>query len=126
MNKFFERRYVISGIFIGIILILLARLYYIQIVDDRYLLYAKHNAVRPFITYPERGPILDRNGHFLVTNTKAYDVSVIQRQVKDFDTVAFCKIIGIDTAEFNKRFQKAKKYSMNLQSIIEKQLSPEL
>jgi penicillin-binding protein 2 len=37
MNKFFERRYIIGGVFITIILVLLARLFYIQIVDDKYL-----------------------------------------------------------------------------------------
>jgi penicillin-binding protein 2 len=126
MNKFFERKYVISGIFIGIMLILLGRLFYIQIIDDRYLAYANQNAIRRFITYPERGPILDRNGHFLVNNTLVYDVSVIPRQVKPFDTLAFCKLIGIDKDEFDKRFLKAKKYSVNLQSSFEKQLSPEL
>ena len=41
MNSFFQRRYIISGIFIALILVLLARLYYIQIIDDRYLLYAQ-------------------------------------------------------------------------------------
>src|ERR1700761_3451594 len=106
MNRFFERRYVISGIFITIILILLARLYYIQIVDDRYLLKAKSNAVRPFITNPERGPILDRNGQYLVSNKLVYDITVIPSQVKAFDTVAFCKLVGIDKPEFDKLFLK--------------------
>jgi penicillin-binding protein 2 len=123
MNSFFERRYIIAGIFITIIIILLARLFYIQIVDPRYAIYANNNVRRQKIVYPERGPILDRNGKVLVQNVPFYDITVIPRQVKPFDTVEFCKLLKIDRAEFNKRWTKAMKYSPNLSSIFEKQLS---
>jgi penicillin-binding protein 2 len=126
MNKFFERRYVVTGIFIAIIITLLARLYYIQIVDDRYLLYANSNVIRKFILYPARGPILDRNGKILVQNEPIYDITVNPKEVKPFDTLAFCKLIGIDKPGFDKRFAKALKYSRNRESIFEKQLSVEL
>jgi penicillin-binding protein 2 len=126
MNKFFERRYVVTGIFIVIILTLLARLYYIQIVDDRYSLYASRNVIRNFILYPARGPILDRNGKILVQNEPIYDITVNPKEVKPFDTLAFCKLIGIDKAGFDKRFAKAVKYSPNRESIFEKQLSVQL
>ena len=43
MNSYFERRYVIGGIFTACILIILARLFNIQVIDDRYLLYAQSN-----------------------------------------------------------------------------------
>lgn len=126
MNKFFERRYVVTGIFIIITLTLLARLYYIQIVDDRYSLYASRNVIRNFILYPARGPILDRNGKILVQNEPIYDITVNPKEVKPFDTLAFCKLIGIDKAGFDKRFAKAVKYSPNRESIFEKQLSVQL
>jgi len=126
MNKFFERRYVIAGIFITIFLTLLARLFYMQIVDDHYLIYAKKNAIRAFILYPARGYILDRNGKILVQNEPLYDISVIPKQVKPFDTLEFCKLIGIDKEEFDKRFLKALKYSPNTASPFDKQLSPQL
>ncbi|MDF2431964.1 MAG: penicillin-binding protein 2 [Mucilaginibacter sp.] len=123
MNSFFERRYIIAGIFIAIIIILLARLFYIQIIDPRYAIYANNNVRRQKIVYPERGPILDRNGKVLVQNVPFYDITVIPRQVKPFDTVEFCKLLKIDRAEFNKRWTKAMKYSPNLSSIFEKQIS---
>jgi penicillin-binding protein 2 len=126
MNQFFERRYVIGGIFIALILILLGRLFYIQIIDDRYALYANKNVIRQIIKYPARGPILDRNGEVLVTNALVYDVSVIPKEIKAFDTLEFCKLLGIDTIEFNKRLAKARKYSPNLQSPFDKQISPQL
>jgi len=126
MNKFFERRYVIGGIFIAIMLVLLVRLFYIQIVDDKYLLYANNNIIRKFIQFPDRGPILDRNGKILVQNNLVYDISVTPKDVKAFDTLEFCKLIGMDKAEFDKRLLKAVKYSRVLQSPFERQLSPQL
>ncbi|MBK0380583.1 penicillin-binding protein 2 [Mucilaginibacter segetis] len=126
MNNFFERRYVIAGIFITIILILLGRLYYIQVVDGRYLLYANNNVIRKVIQYPARGPILDRNGEIMVQNEPVYDIMVIPKQVKPFDTVEFCKLLGIDKEGFDKRFAKAKRYSPYRASVFEKQLSAQL
>ena len=123
MNSFFERRYVIAGIFITLILILLARLFYIQIIDDRYLLYAQSNVLRKVYKNPARGPILDRNNKILVQNEAFYDIMVTPNLVKPFDTASFCKLLGIDKAEFDKRFEKAIKYSPRLQSVFEKQLS---
>src|SRR6478735_3144815 len=107
MNSFFERRYVIAGIFIALILVLLARLFYIQVVDDRYSLYASQNVVRKFIKYPARGPILDRYGKTMVQNEPVYDITVVPKQVKAFDTVEFCKLLGIDREGYDKRMTKA-------------------
>ncbi|HEY4323487.1 MAG TPA: penicillin-binding protein 2 [Mucilaginibacter sp.] len=123
MNSFFERRYVISGIFIGIIIILLSRLFYIQIIDDRYAIYASNNVRRQVVKYPARGPILDRNGKVLVQNEPFYDIMVTPKEVKPFDTVEFCKLLGIDRAAFDKRWNKAVKYSPNAASVFEKQIS---
>ncbi|MEP6614456.1 MAG: penicillin-binding protein 2, partial [Mucilaginibacter sp.] len=103
----------------------MARLFYIQIVDDRYALYASNNVKRQIIQYPARGPILDRNGKILVQNEPFYDIMVIPKQVKAFDTIEFCKLLNIDRAEFDKRWAKAIKYSPNLSSIFEKQISAE-
>ena len=125
MNSFFERRYVIAGIFIAIIFILLARLFYIQIIDDRYTMYANNEVRRPLIYYPARGGIFDRTGKPLVQNEPFYDIMVIPKQVKPFDTVEFCRLLGIDRAGFDKRWAKAMKYSPSLSSPFEKQLSPE-
>src|ERR1700754_3385720 len=123
MNSFFVRRYVIAGIFITLILLLVGKLAYIQLVDDQYSLTATKNVLRPIKQYPARGPILDRNGKVLVQNEVSYDITVIPKQVKPFDTLEFCKLLNIDKAEFDKRFEKAIKYSPNLASIFEKQLS---
>jgi penicillin-binding protein 2 len=123
MNRFFERRYIIAGIFITLMLILLARLFYIQIIDDRYFLYAQGNVLRRVYINSARGPIFDRNRKVLVQNEAFYDIMVTPKDVKPFDTVEFCKLLAIDKAEFNKRFEKAIRYSPRLSSVFEKQLS---
>ena len=123
MNSFFERRYVISGIFLVIIFILLGRLFYIQIIDPRYAIYANANVRRPVIFNAARGPILDRFGRVLVENVAFYDIMVTPKQVKPFDTVEFCKLLGIDRPTFDKQWNKAVKYSTYQPSIFEKQIS---
>lgn len=125
MNSFFERRYVITGIFLAIILTILGRLFYMQIMDPSYAIYASKNVLRQRILYPSRGPILDRNGKVLVQNVTFYDITVIPHDVKPFDTVELCKLLNIDRAEFNKRWQKSVKYSTRLPSIFDKQISAE-
>lgn len=126
MNSFFERRYIIAGIFIAFILLLLGRLFYIQVVDDRYALYASQNVIRKMIQYPARGPILDRNGKIMVQSDIIYDIMVIPKQVTPFDTIEFCKLLGIDKEGYDKRMAKARKYSPYRASVFEKQLSPQL
>jgi penicillin-binding protein 2 len=126
MNNFFERRYIIAGIFITVVLILLARLYYIQIVDDRYVTIAKGNVIKQIPLFPARGVILDRYGKTLVTNELVYDITVIPKDIKPFDTLEFCRLIGITKEDFDKRLNKARVYSPNLSSSFEKQLSPAL
>lgn len=123
MNSFFERRYVISGIFITIVIVLLCRLFYIQVIDPRYAIYANNNVRRQIIHNAARGPILDRNGKILVQNVPFYDIMVTPNQVKPFDTVGFCKLLGIDRPTYDKQWEKAVKYSPRLSSPFEKQLS---
>ena len=123
MNSFFPRRYVIQGIFLAIALVLLLRLFYIQVIDKSYFLSANNNVLRKVIIYPARGVILDRKGEILVQNEPVYDLMVIPKEVKPFDTLEFCRLIGIDKPGFDKRFTKAIKYSRYTSSIFEKQLS---
>ncbi|MGV3508968.1 MAG: penicillin-binding protein 2 [Sphingobacteriaceae bacterium] len=123
MNSFFPRKYIIQGIFIAIALILLFRLFYIQVIDKSYFLSANNNVLRKVIIYPARGVILDRKGEILVQNEPVYDLMVIPKEVKPFDTLEFCRLIGIDKPGFDKRFKKAVRYSRYTSSIFEKQLS---
>ncbi len=123
MNSFFARKYIIQGIFILVSIVLLARLYYIQVVDDRYKLSADNNVLRKLVIYPARGIILDRKQKVLVQNEPIYDLMVTPGQVKPFDTLEFCRLLDITKEEFDKKFKKAANYSKYRASLFEKQLS---
>lgn len=126
MNSFFARKFVVQGIFIAITIILLMRLFYIQVVSDEYMLSAENNVIRRLPVYPARGVILDRKERILVQNEPVYDLMVIPREVKPFDTLEFCRLIGIDKIRFDRQFKKARNYSPYKASIFEKQLSVQI
>jgi len=126
MDNLFNRKYIIQGLFIVVALILLGTLFYIQVASDKYFLSAESNVLRKIYTFPARGVILDRNQKILVQNEPVYDLMAIPNDVKEFDTVSLCKIIGVDTVKFNKNFRKARRLSRFQPSIIEKQLSVEI
>ncbi|RZK81739.1 MAG: penicillin-binding protein 2 [Pedobacter sp.] len=122
----FNRKYIVQGLFIVVGLILLSTLFYIQIYSDKYFLSAKTNVLRPIYTFPARGVIYDRREKVLVQNELVYDLMAIPNDVKEFDTLALCKIIDVDTAKFTKNFNKARRLSRFQPGIIEKQLSVQI
>ncbi|MEY3679083.1 MAG: hypothetical protein RI924_1224 [Bacteroidota bacterium] len=123
MNPFFARKYVIQGIFITAAIFIIIRLFYLQVINDEYLLSANNNVLRKIIIYPARGIILDRKERILVQNEPVYDLMVIPREVKPFDTLEFCNLLGINKQRFDKQFKKARNHSIYRASVLEKQLS---
>ncbi|UIR54552.1 penicillin-binding protein 2 [Sphingobacterium sp. SRCM116780] len=123
MNSFFARKFVIQGIIISVALLIIARLFYLQIIDDSYMRSANSNVMRKVIVYPARGVILDRNGQVLVQNEPVYDLMVTPREAKEIDTALLCQLIDIDKEGFIKRMEKAKAHSPYRASAFEKQLS---
>lgn len=109
MNLFSDRKYVISSIFIALIIIYIVRLFYIQVIDKTFKLAADDNALRHKIEYPERGIIYDRAGKILVYNEPAYDLMVIPKKVKDIDTADLCQMLEITREEFILKMNKLKK-----------------
>lgn len=122
MNSFFERKYIIQGIFIAVAIIIAARLFYLQLIDESYLLSANNNVLRKMVIYPARGVILDRDGKVLVQNEPVYDLLVTPREVHDIDTALLCELVGIDKEGFNRRMATARSYSPYKASQFEKQI----
>lgn len=125
MNNYSNRKFIIGGIFAFVILIFLLRLFNLQIINDKYKLSAESNSQRRVTQYAARGLIYDRNGELLVYNQAAYDLMIIPRQVKTFDTLDFCYLLGINKTDLTRRIHKAKKHSRYRPSIFIKQLSSE-
>ncbi|MBV2246587.1 MAG: penicillin-binding protein 2 [Lentimicrobium sp.] len=120
-----SRKQTVITIFVVVGFIYLLRLFYLQVIDDSYTLSANNNVLRYVTQYPARGLIYDRNGKLLVYNEAVYDLMVLPRQVKDIDTLEFCRILDITPEGFRQRLRKAKDYSRYKPSLFEKQLSKE-
>ena len=108
-----KRKFVIGGTILIVGLIYLVRLFVLQVPDNDYKTFADSNAFLKKIQYPSRGLIYDRNGKLLVYNQPAYDVMMIMREVQPFDTLDFCRTIGITRAQFDRRLQMMKDRRLN-------------
>ena len=79
--------------------VLIAKLFAIQILDDKYKINASNNSMVYDIIYPTRGIIYDRNGKIIVGNKVAYDILVTPKEVEPFDTLLLADALNI-TPEF--------------------------
>ena len=111
--RFENRKFVILGIVLGIVLLFIGRLFYLQILNEEYKEHANKNAFLDKTIYPSRGVMYDRNGKLLVSNQPAYDVMVCMRNVKELDTLAFCSALGITREFFDKRMADVKNRRLN-------------
>ena len=91
-------------------LLLLGKIFSLQIVDRGYKEDADRNATFYETIYPTRGVIYDRHGTILVGNKVAYDILVNPREVQAFDTLSLATVLGVDPefirtrmAEYNRR-----------------------
>lgn len=107
--------------------VILGRLFYIQLIDDRYKDMADNNALRHVVQYPPRGEVRDRNGEFIVQSREAYDLMVIAREIpkEGFDTMRMCRVLGMEKAELIKQLTRAKTRS-RVPMMITNQLSKEV
>lgn len=123
-----NRKYVIGGLMVLVVLIYILRLFSLQILDDSYQDKADSNAYLKQIEFPARGLIKDRNGKILVFNKPSYDVMMVVREMKQFDTLGFCTLLNISQEEFDIRMKDLKKrvgYSSYTPQPFMTQLPPE-
>lgn len=122
-GQYSGRKNIIGGIILVISLVLLARLFVLQIADPSYKAFARSNYLRHVTDYPARGLIYDRHGELLVYNEAHYDLMVIPGQVRDIDTLAFCALLGIEVSTFESRLLQARRFSRFRASVFERQIS---
>ena len=109
-----NRRYVIGGVAVLIVIVYIIRLFMLQITSDDYKKSADSNAFLKKIEYPSRGIITDRNGQLLVFNQPAYDIMVVMNEAKGrLDTLEFCQTLGITREEFERRMNTMQDRSKN-------------
>ena len=90
--------------------LLLVKLFYIQIINDKYKRDASNNSMVYNYIYPPRGVIYDRNGEILVGNEVCYDISVTPRDVAPFDTLALAEALGVEADFIRERMAYYRKY----------------
>ena len=108
--------------------ILLGKIFYIQIIEDKYKINASNNSMVYDMIYPTRGIIYDRNGKIIVGNKVAYDILVTPREVVPFDTLMLADALGVEPdfikgkmAEYARNRRKIGYQSM----VLLKQIKPE-
>ncbi len=94
------KKYVIGILIILVGIIYISRLFYLQVLDDRYKAAARSNTTKQKIIDPYRGIIHDRNGKILVYNVPAFDLMVNLKKMVVPDTTKFCQLLGITEVEF--------------------------
>ena len=124
-DSFINRKYVIMVLIVLASLVLLIRLFIIQVVKSSYRLSADNNVLRYVTQYPARGLITDRNGKLIVYNQAAYDLMVVPAQTTKFDTTGFCDLLGISSDLLRKQMRIAINYSRRAPSVFLKQVSNE-
>ena len=120
-------RVLLIGLVVAAVIIL-CKLFYIQIIDEKYKINASNNSMVYDIIYPTRGIIYDRNGKIIVSNKVTYDILVTPREVSPFDTLLLASTLDVSPdfirdkmAEYEKNKKKIGYQSM----VMLKQIKPE-
>lgn len=96
----FNKRIITALVFsIFLLLIILLRLFYLQVLSHEHFATLSHNnRVNIFPLAPTRGLIHDRNGHILAQNMPTYSLEMVSERIKNMDDTLneLGKIITID------------------------------
>ena len=117
------RKAVLPAVIIITSILLIVRIFYLQVIDENLKLQSENNAIKKVFDFPERGYIYDRNGKLLVANQPSYDIMVVPREIKNIDTTEFCNLLHITKDYFIKKIEKANVYSPRLPSVFLSQLN---
>lgn len=106
-----KRLIFILSVQIFLFLILILRLFYLQIINyDKYKNMADDNRIKNFIIPPLRGHIFDRNNLQLTENQKNYRVLLYQSKKNNKNVISkLSKILNLSNGEFNKIMRKLNK-----------------
>ena len=108
-----NRRYVIGAIILVIVIAYIWRLAALQLISSDYKTKADSNAYYRSVIFPSRGNIYDRNGESLVYNQTAFDIMVTTKEIRELDTLEFCRFIGITKDMFIQRMADIRDPSKN-------------
>ncbi|BBP02697.1 penicillin-binding protein 2 [Sulfuriferula plumbiphila] len=116
----FRQRVVIAAGFVVVLfLLLLARFFYVQVLEyQRYHTLAENNRITVVPTPPNRGLILDRHGVVMAHNYSAYTLEITPSKTGDLDATinGLAQLVEITPAQ-RKRFAKLMAESRNFEAL---------
>jgi penicillin-binding protein 2 len=124
MNE--SRKDIIQIVFILVGVIFLVKLFSIQVTNNRYADLADGNVIMRQVEYPFRGLIFDRNKKLIVYNTPEFDLDVIYKDIRKFDSAKFCNVFELSRSELRTKFKEMKarkEYSPYKPTLFMDQLS---
>lgn len=101
-----NRKYVSIFLFIAIGVIYISRLFYMQVMDEHWTLRAQEIAEKRKLIVPPRGHVIDRNGKLVVSNKPYYNLMMVEKNIRNLDTIALAKLIGWEPERIGQRFKE--------------------
>ena len=98
-----SRKNVVRLIFISMFLIIIIRLFTLQVFSSKYKIMADDQGTFRKVIYPDRGLVFDRHKKAILQNAIIYDLMVTPNKLKGVDTAGICNILNITTEQFNKK-----------------------
>ncbi len=90
---------------------IVARLFYLQVVKgDEFVKKAEHNRIRRLRVVPPRGRILDRDGRIVAGVAPSFSVSLIRKDVGDFEALIreLVEVLGVKEEEIRAQLYKGR------------------
>jgi len=119
-TQLFTGRVIVAGIgVIVLLLIIIARMIYLQILShEHYTTLSQNNRVNIVPIAPTRGLIFDRNGEVLAQNTPSFTLELIPEKIEDIDLTieSLKKVVELSEEEIE-QFHKARKRKSAFKSV---------
>jgi penicillin-binding protein 2 len=108
-----RRFYILSLVAAGFFLLLLGRLWYLQVTrSDAYSSLSDRNRTRLIPIEPPRGSIFDRNGELLVENRPSFSVTLIRQEIEDPERLLLRlnTLLGVPYSDLQRKYSLLKRY----------------
>ncbi len=101
---------VLQAVVVMIFVIIILKLFNLQVLSPKYKGLADGNVLRREVLYPPRGEVYDRNGEYVVQSRECYDLMVIYREVNrsQLDSTLLCEILNLSPTRLTRALNDAR------------------
>lgn len=119
------RSWIVRIMFVIMAVVLISRLFTLQVVDDKYKILAEDQAIFRKVIYPARGSIVDRLGKELLYNAVSFDLMVTPNKINPtMDSVLLCNILELSKEDFKNKMHKIETRNNKIkQSVFQPELT---